>query len=77
VREEQETRWLCTPRYATVAIRCRALADPRCMVALWLIGVEDAPEHSAEVCVCEIFGRDVGSDHPKAFRVERVSVRPI
>ncbi|HWI72354.1 MAG TPA: hypothetical protein VNT55_10390, partial [Baekduia sp.] len=46
VREEQETRWLCTPRYATVAIRCRALADPRCMVALWLIGVEDAPEHS-------------------------------
>ena len=29
------------------------------MVALWLIGYEDGPEHSAEICVCEIFGRDV------------------
>ena len=29
------------------------------MVALWLIGYEDEPERSAEICVCEIFGRDV------------------
>jgi beta-glucanase (GH16 family) len=33
--------------------------DPRCMVAFWMIGYEDAPEHSAEICVAEIFGRDV------------------
>jgi hypothetical protein len=65
VREEQETRWLYTPQYARVAIRCRALADPRCMVALWMIGIEDVPEHSAEICVCEIFGRDVGSETAK------------
>ena len=32
------------------------------MVALWLIGYEDEPERSAEICVCEIFGRDVGPD---------------
>ena len=32
------------------------------MVALWLIGYEDEPERSAEICVCEIFGRDVESD---------------
>jgi hypothetical protein len=31
------------------------------MVALWLIGYEDEPERSAEICVCEILGRDV---HP-------------
>lgn len=30
------------------------------MVALWLIGFEDAPERSAEICVCEIFGSEVG-----------------
>jgi beta-glucanase (GH16 family) len=32
------------------------------MVALWLIGYEDEPTRSAEICVCEIFGRDVGAN---------------
>jgi beta-glucanase (GH16 family) len=35
------------------------------MVALWLIGYEDEPERSAEICVCEIFGRDVGPREAK------------
>jgi beta-glucanase (GH16 family) len=26
------------------------------MVALWMIGFEDQPNRSAEICVCEIFG---------------------
>ena len=29
------------------------------MCAFWMIGFEDEPERSAEICVCEIFGRDV------------------
>jgi beta-glucanase (GH16 family) len=45
-----------------VEVRARALDDPRAMVALWLIGYEDEPERSAEICVCEIFGRDVAPD---------------
>jgi hypothetical protein len=28
-----------------------------------MIGYEDEPERSAEICVCEIFGRDVGAGH--------------
>ena len=28
-----------------------------------MIGYEDEPERSAEICVCEIFGRDVSTDH--------------
>jgi beta-glucanase (GH16 family) len=32
------------------------------MAALWMIGVEDRPEHSAEICVAEIFGRDIRPD---------------
>jgi Glycosyl hydrolases family 16 len=32
------------------------------MVALWLIGYEDEPARSAEICVCEIFGRDIHPD---------------
>jgi beta-glucanase (GH16 family) len=59
------------------------------MVALWMIGYEDEPDRSAEICICEIFGRDVGPDragvgmgvHPfgdprivDEFSVERVPI---
>ena len=60
VTEEQRNLRLYTPLYARVELRAKALADPRAMVALWMIGYEDAPERSAEICVCEIFGREVG-----------------
>lgn len=60
VREPQENVRLYTPHYGFVELRARAVADPSNMVALWLIGYEDEPDRSAEICVCEIFGRDVG-----------------
>ena len=62
VREEQENVRLYTPQYGRVELRAKALDDPSCMVALWMIGYEDAPARSAEICVMEIFGRDVGAD---------------
>ncbi|GGL35093.1 glycoside hydrolase family 16 protein [Planomonospora parontospora] len=62
VREEQPAVRLYTPQYGLVELRARAIDDPRSMVALWMIGYEDEPERSAEICVCEIFGRDVGPD---------------
>ena len=31
------------------------------MVALWMIGFEDEPERSGEICIVEIFGRDVAA----------------
>jgi hypothetical protein len=65
VREEQENVRLYTPRYGRIETRLRALDDPRCMVALWMIGYEDEPERSAEICVCEIFGRDIGAGKAK------------
>jgi hypothetical protein len=63
VREAQENVRLYTPRGGRVEARLRAPADPSLMVALWLIGYEDEPERSGELCVCEIFGRDVHEDH--------------
>jgi beta-glucanase (GH16 family) len=63
VREAQNNVRLYTPHYGRIELRAKALDDPRAMVALWLIGYEDEPERSAEICVCEIFGRDVGADH--------------
>jgi len=60
VRETQENVALYTPRYGVFSLRAAALDDPGCMVALWMIGYEDRPERSAEICVFEIFGRNVG-----------------
>jgi hypothetical protein len=63
VREPQPAQQLYTPKYGRFVIRAKAIADPRNMVALWMIGYEDEPERSGEICVCEIFGRDVAEDH--------------
>jgi hypothetical protein len=65
VRQAQESARLFVPRYGLFELRAGAIDDPRCMVALWMIGYEDEPAHAAEICVCEIFGRDVEPDRAK------------
>jgi hypothetical protein len=62
VREPQPPMRLYTPQYGYFEVRARAVADARNMVAFWMIGYEDIPEHSGEICICEIFGRDAGAD---------------
>jgi Glycosyl hydrolases family 16 len=62
VREAQPELRLYTPQYGRIELRARFDDDPHAMAALWLIGYEDEPERSAEICVCEIFGRDVEAD---------------
>jgi hypothetical protein len=62
VREAQPNARLYTPQYGRIELCARACDDPRAMIALWMIGYEDEPERSAEICVCEVFGRDVGAD---------------
>ncbi|MBT2519151.1 glycoside hydrolase family 16 protein [Agromyces sp. ISL-38] len=59
VREAQREQRLYTPRYGVIEVRAAASSDPHSMVALWMIGIEDVPEHSAEICVMEIFGNEV------------------
>ncbi len=62
VREEQEAVRLYTPRYGSFEIRARVSDDAAAMGALWMLGYEDAPEQSAEICVLEVFGRSVRPD---------------
>jgi glycosyl hydrolase family 16 len=62
VREAQENVRLYTPLHGRIEVRAKASADPDTMAALWLIGYEDEPGRSAEICVCEIFGRNVADD---------------
>ena len=61
VREAQDERRLFVPQYGFFEMRARVGDDPGGMAALWMIGFEDRPERSAEICVFEIFGRDVGA----------------
>lgn len=60
VTEAQRNTRLYTPQYGRIELRAKVSDDPTTMAALWLIGYEDEPARSAEICVCEIFGRDVG-----------------
>ncbi|MEE8601304.1 glycoside hydrolase family 16 protein [Euzebya tangerina] len=62
VREAQETQWLYTPTYGVFRLRAKADLEPGCMVALWMIGVEDEPHRSGVVDVMEIFGTAVTPD---------------
>ena len=62
VVEEQTTVRLVTPMFAAVELRARWTPVAGQMVALWMIGVEDEPERSAEICICEIFGDEAESD---------------
>jgi hypothetical protein len=56
VREEQETFWGWTPDGGYLELRARGVVTPRSMVAWWLVGLEEQPERSAEICVTEMFG---------------------
>lgn len=62
VREEQPARWACTPREGRVEVTCRATIGPGSMFSAWLVGVEDVPERSGELCVVEVFGDTLGTD---------------
>ncbi len=62
VREEQPEARLWLPRFGVIEARVRAIRHPDAMVALWPIGFEHSPEDSGEICVFEIFGRDL-DDH--------------
>ncbi len=73
VLEEQERfeGWLpSTGRGSSrVEIEARMALSPRSMAALWMSGFEDddAQERCGELCVFEVFGKDLGSvDEPSA-----------
>jgi Glycosyl hydrolases family 16 len=59
VKEQQETFWGWTPDHGYLELRARAVISPRSMVACWLVGLEERPDHSAEICVMEIFGNAI------------------
>lgn len=59
VTEQQPKVKLYTPQYGYFEVRLRAVPIAGYMVALWMIGFEEQPEQSGEICICEIFGSEV------------------
>jgi hypothetical protein len=57
----QDVRRTYTPSDGLVEAVLRAVPDPSIMLAFWLIGFEEAPDQSGEICVVEIFGDSIGS----------------
>jgi hypothetical protein len=69
VREHQPAMWGWTPRRGLIEIRARMDLGAGAMAAAWLVGLEDDPRRSAEICVFEVFAdalEDVGSERPTA-----------
>ena len=62
VRENQAPLTLFAQLYGRFEVRARAIANPANMVSFWMIGLEEEPHRSGEICVFEIFGRDVAPD---------------
>ena len=61
IQEEQERLALYTPTFGLIELRAKAIKDPECLVALWMIGFENVPADSAEICIMEIFGKEINN----------------
>jgi hypothetical protein len=56
VREFQPAHWGWTPEYGLLEVRARMELSPRSMAAVWMVGLEDQPRRSGEICIFEVFG---------------------
>jgi beta-glucanase (GH16 family) len=62
VREFQPAQWGWTPEYGLLEVRARMDLSPRSMAAVWMVGLEDEPRRSAEICIFEVFGDALEDD---------------
>lgn len=61
VRTPVGRRVLWSASSGRVRIDAAASRTPRAMLGLWLVGVEDEPQQSGELCIAEVFGHAVGT----------------
>ncbi len=60
VREAQENVRLYTPQYGYFEMRAKGPSASATHGSLFMIGYEDTPENSGEICVCELLGAYAG-----------------
>ena len=67
VRTETPERILWAPTAGRVDVTVSASTDEGCMLAAWLVGVENlSPEHAGEVCLFEIDASAIGRTETRA-----------
>jgi Glycosyl hydrolases family 16 len=76
VREFQPAHWGWTPHYGLLEVRARVDLSPRSMAAVWMVGLEDEPERSAEICIFEVFGEALGSEAGRPTAAVGVGLHP-
>jgi hypothetical protein len=64
VREAQPAQWGWTPRYGVLEVRAQMELTARSMASVWMVGIEDEPQRSGEICVFEVFGDAIGRAGP-------------
>jgi hypothetical protein len=70
VREEQPRLEGFVPRGGSVEVECRATIGSGSMFSAWMIGMEDSPERSGEICLVEVFGDTLGREADGAATAE-------
>ena len=65
VQEAQTNVRLYTPQYGYFETRVKGVASGGNHVSLWMIGYEEVPEHSGEICVFELLGNEAGATTSK------------
>jgi len=75
VREFQPAWWGWTPEYGLLEVRARMDISPRSMAAVWMVGLEDRPERSAEILLFEVFGDALSSEDGRPTAAVGMGVR--
>jgi beta-glucanase (GH16 family) len=65
VREAQANVQKYTPQFGTFETRVKGLSSGGNHVSLWMIGYEDEPERSGEICLFELLGNEAGAASSK------------
>ncbi len=62
VREAQPTQWGWTPYHGRIEVRARMDLSARSMASVWMVGLEEEPTLSGEICIFEVFGETLKHD---------------
>jgi hypothetical protein len=64
VREAQPMHWGWTPQYGVLEVRAYMKLTARSMASVWMVGIEDEPRRSGEICIFEVFGDAIDRTGP-------------
>jgi hypothetical protein len=76
VREHQPAQWGWTPEYGLLEVRARMDLSPRSMASVWMVGLEQDPSHSGEICVFEVFGDALDAEGGRRAAAVGMGVHP-